>query len=414
MTREYFQPIPDNLNPTGRRCVKLYIPDDPQWIRMFWGFLWGLTRWYTYERDTVQSGLQIGAVWRQIWSDSHIAFDNDLECDAPPLERLIEGWVDDMNICTNLRFNNGKLQGLCCFNDETGEMEWVDIRGQGEGVIDDTAVTPEGTNRPGSGVTTCLNRQLDANNILQFPWPVDNNDIVTISQIRGAWNDGTTAWYCPDGTPYVLNACVGVQGHAMGDPDTTAYHMQLIAFDGTAYYPVTDGVPITIAGLAQRQMLTIFANDAPLSDNAGTISFKICVEDNSAPPVGTWCVDYNFVYGSKLGFAETGTTDWTGAGFAVAAGGLDSQINLPNQAGAFIDEAILYFSPTATGPVYFDSINTGTGTSVVTVDTSGAPIEMVGTVQIVAERLSTGDPAQQLNRVVLHGHGTPPALAGNC
>lgn len=59
-------PIPQNMTVTGSKCVQFSLPDDPEWLAMFWGALYQLTAWNSYDRDGVQSGAYCAEVWKSI------------------------------------------------------------------------------------------------------------------------------------------------------------------------------------------------------------------------------------------------------------------------------------------------------------------------------------------------------------
>lgn len=63
-------PIPTNMTVTGSKCVQFSLPDDPDWLAMFWGALYQLTAWNSYDRDNVQSGAYCAEIWRSIISDA--------------------------------------------------------------------------------------------------------------------------------------------------------------------------------------------------------------------------------------------------------------------------------------------------------------------------------------------------------
>lgn len=67
-------PLPSVVDVTGRRCVCLKIPDQPEHIQAFWGFLWGITRWHTWTLDGTHKAKEVADVYRQIWFDGHNRF----------------------------------------------------------------------------------------------------------------------------------------------------------------------------------------------------------------------------------------------------------------------------------------------------------------------------------------------------
>jgi len=192
-----------------------------------------------------------------------------------------------MAICEQLRYQDGKLQGLCC-------GQWVDIDGQDSGSVAPGVSQPTDVPRPAVGDSACFTVLLQANSQWLLPFAVNNGDQITISEVKGAWWDGAVGpWYCPDGTPYVLGQCIGSQGHVSGDPDATDYHMQVIAKIGSVYYPASGGT-FTVSGLTGPSQMILQANDSPLNDNAGSVTLKLCITSGGTPPDVPACYGYDF------------------------------------------------------------------------------------------------------------------------
>lgn len=228
----------------------------------------------------------------------------------------VSGDIDVSTPCQFLRWHDGKLQGLCCFNETTGQMDWEDIPGQEGGVLPSGATQPGSQPRPAAGDSKCFTVLLNANSQWQLPFAVNDGDQITISAVDGAWTDGALNWYCPDGTPFVLGQCVGAAGHSGGDPDATDFHMQVIAKIGSLFFPASGGT-FTIPGGTGSQSLILQANDATLSDNRGSVSLKICVQSGATPPPSTWCYTEDFTlndYGWTVvdGGVWTSGSGWDG------------------------------------------------------------------------------------------------------
>lgn len=77
--QKMYLPLPPVTDVVGRRCVCLYIPDEETHITSFWGFLFGITRWFTWERTGGRHAKEVADVWLQIWEEAHDRFNND-EC----------------------------------------------------------------------------------------------------------------------------------------------------------------------------------------------------------------------------------------------------------------------------------------------------------------------------------------------
>lgn len=132
---------------------------------------------------------------------------------------------------------------------------------------------------------------------------------MSVSALKGGWNDGTFLWFCPNGFTYSLGECVeGERYHDAGDPLAgTAYHMQVVGHMGTAWFdPVND--VFTNQGGTELQDFTLQANDGSLSDNKGDVEFDVEICKSSAI---AGCYQFDFTTGEH-GFAIYG---WPGAGW---------------------------------------------------------------------------------------------------
>lgn len=104
-------PLPTVINPAGRLCVTLEIPDHPDHIRDFWGFLWGITRWFAWELDDeTTKAKQVADVWLEVYQIAHQKFADGVcgepceECPEyppptidPPDLRIKDGCVEWFN-----------------------------------------------------------------------------------------------------------------------------------------------------------------------------------------------------------------------------------------------------------------------------------------------------------------------------
>lgn len=95
-------PIPATINPPGRRCITMMIPDDEEHVQIIAGFLYMLTRWYNWQRDEQNSALAVARVYDEMfdaidWGGSCVAGVTDirLNCEDRKLQMLINGvWED--------------------------------------------------------------------------------------------------------------------------------------------------------------------------------------------------------------------------------------------------------------------------------------------------------------------------------
>lgn len=390
-------------------CVP--VPDDPFHRAAFLGALASLGSAYKWQDDPDHTAKEVAQVWRDI-------ADNLERCMTQPQTIIIDEWEDDqLAICESLRWNDGVLEGLCC-------GEWTPIKVLGGGPPPGPGGQPQGTPRPGPGLSKCFNVLLDANNRWQLPFSVLPGDTVTITNITGTWSDGTLSpWYCPDGETAIFGLCTGGgQGHDGGDPDATLFHMQLAAIIGTAYESGTDG-PITVAGSGPQQ-LTLQANDGTLSDNSGSLNLKICVENGGAPPSEVWCYAMDLLAAPYLWEDLGSGATWTsGTGWHIGTGSLAIVLPL----GGFYDlsEVIAVMStnsPDIGAPNQNYAISSPVGTAWCNERTDAHtpgftltcddPVLNTNNVEIQFSGQAGSQVA--ITQVILYGTGTNPFGASNC
>lgn len=402
--------LPRVVHPKTTKCFKIEVPDEPYYIAAFRGALLSLASGVQWQDDPTHKAREVALVWRQIYF-------NVTNCQGQL--QFAEEWEDELSICESLRWNNGVLEGFCC-------GEWVPISGGSGGVISGPSVQPNGTSRPGAGQSKCYNVVLSANQQWQFPFAVQPGDIVTISEIGGTWNDGTATWYKADGTTALFGVSTGGgQHHDGGDPDSTEFHMQLIAYTPSQQFPGTGGV-FTIGGTGNQQ-LTLQANDGTLNDNVGSISFKICVE-NGASPIGTpWCSYMDFTL-SDYGFAAVGLdgtgwaatyipgTGWDGQAMAIAlqvpADTVVTKVTLwrnrtpSNTRTAFTTTGDWTGSHTEIGDTAFGSTSPATVTET-------SPLAVTAGLYLLVYG-NDGSPGYEFTALQIEGTGTNPFGVSNC
>lgn len=299
-----YYPLPDNLIVTKTRCVQMEIPDDDQYFDLLRGALLDLTKWYKYQRDSSHSGRLVASNW---W----VAYDTLTKCKVCPPPFLESEY--DMSLCEQMRWQDGKLQLLCC-------GEWQDVPG-----------TPPpgltgGNQQPASGtvaVGDCMEFDvvLQANNQWYSPVPVGGNFSIEITAASGGWSDGSINWKCPDGTPYVLGFCVGAPVYSGTDPAPSLPHMSLVAVANSVWYPASSGT-INIPGADPSEPLIIQANDSNLTDNTGSVSFHVKICNKNAETV-------THVFDFTTGMHGWYLTD-DGAGTAAYVPGVGWKANNPS------------------------------------------------------------------------------------
>lgn len=409
--------LPQIVHPATSKCFKIEVPDEPYYIAAFRGALLSLASGVQWQDDPTHKAREVALVWRKIYF-------NVTNCQGEL--QFVDEWEDELSICESLRWNNGVLEGFCC-------GEWVPISGGSGGVIPGPTVQPNGTSRPDIGQTKCYNVVLSANNQWQLPFAVQPGDILTISAIEGTWNDGTATWYKADGTTAIFGVSTGGgQHHDGGDPDGTAYHMQLRAFTDTQTFAVTTGTPITIGGTGSQQV-TLAANDGTLNDNSGSIAFSVCLENGGTPPVSTWCYvldfrasDYGFTPYNGVGGYRGTYVFGSGWSYGPAANGL-IQVLSPIVASTQFTECTVVLTTPLNGPDHTVDIevNGPGGTPHLVVDNVNTVIDVpispavTGTQLFINVESDTTQPGGivyggYLQQIIMRGNGSNPFGTSNC
>jgi len=141
--------------------------------------------------------------------------------------------------------------------------------------------------------------KLAANSKWTLPSPVNTGDTIEITNPTGGWSDGTPAWYCPDGSAYLIGQCLTGDGDTEEtDPLNTANHMQVIGRIGSGDYVDPYTAKYTIPAATVEQRFTFQANDAELSDNSGDIEFDVELCSGAT----TWEQVFDFTTGDHLGW----------------------------------------------------------------------------------------------------------------
>lgn len=302
--------LPDVVDPTERVCFQVMVPKDRQHVAAFLGAIYGLSKPYEWQNDTAHTALAVGRVWKQI-------FDNLHSGDCTENTIVIEELGYEMSVCEQIRFNNGKLQGLCC-------GEWTDIPGQGDTTQGGSGQPGDGAIQPAPGETECYSGRLLGTGKWYLPTNVSTGDTIEITDPSGSWHDGAfSVWRCPDGNIFFAGGCIASTATDGGDPLPSQPHMSLIADIGGTFYPVLTGGVFTVPGGVSNSPVTLQANDGTLTDNAGEIAFNACVKNNQA---GTFHHVQNFAVNPGL-FGLCSPTDngvfIPGTGFQAATWGPD-------------------------------------------------------------------------------------------
>jgi len=299
--------LPDVIDPPDHLCITIPVPKNRYHIAAFWGALYNLTSARFWQDDLSHTALLVAKVWQDIYDNLKWG-----ACDFN-IPDLIAEMEYEMSICEQLRFQDGKLQGLCC-------GEWTDITGQGDSSLGGPGQPGGGAEQPAAGGgQACYH----ANQQGAFQWlaptVVSSGDVLTFSNFDGAAWDGTAPfplpgrWDCPDGRFFFAGECQdGTEALIGGDPLPTAPHMSLIAqINGTWYSCLS---PITVPGGVSNAQVVVQLNDSGIGDNQGQYAFDLCVTNNAATRYSHL---FDFAFGPQGWIAETPNLSggWVGGKF---------------------------------------------------------------------------------------------------
>jgi hypothetical protein len=285
--------LPDVVNPPDSICITVPVPNDRKHIGAFYGALFNLTSARFWQDDLAHTAREVALVWRAIFDE---LVPGACDFNVPD---LIDDMEYQMSICEQLRFQNGKLQGLCC-------GEWVDIAGQTLTDIGGPDQQGDGADQPGVGECTVYHATFPATSTYLLPTVVNAGDTLEFSGAEGAGHDGgVSPWHCPDGSTFFAGGCVGSGGPSGTDPAPAINHMALIALIDGTYYEASSGT-ITVPGGVVNAEVVLQVNDSALGDNSGSYVVDVEVCNNAT---ATWerilnltLNDYGFVGSSFPGY----------------------------------------------------------------------------------------------------------------
>jgi len=159
---------------------------------------------------------------------------------------------------------------------ECSPDEWTDF-------YNPLACTDGSTQQPGPtpdlqpGQCKTHKVELAGNQKWRLPFPVKAGYTITITDVKGGWNDGgRIGYWCPNGQDYVLNACIGSGDLVGDDPAPTIAHMRLIYSIGTGFHDGFNTQHTVQAGQEDAEVM-FQANDSDIANNFGSITFTVTV-----------------------------------------------------------------------------------------------------------------------------------------
>lgn len=79
--------LPSVINPEGRRCIQIQVPDHPDHIEIFAGLTRQLLDWQRWERDPLKQGTLVAQVWREVWNNIDWTGEDCMGCCPEPTNR---------------------------------------------------------------------------------------------------------------------------------------------------------------------------------------------------------------------------------------------------------------------------------------------------------------------------------------
>lgn len=260
--------LPTIVNPPGRRCFVIEVPDETFHIAAFRGALLNLAAAYKWEDDLAHTARDVALVWRQV-------YENVREC--PPTQIVGGGdSLEDYLIRQN-------PDDPCLLEFSADGTHWC--------LLADFSLCLPSPQQPGAGAEqpppgggqACYHGQLQANGLWLLPTIVNTGDVIELTNAIGAGNDGTVSpWRCPDGSTFFGGACIGGTGGTSGsDPAPAVNHMRLLFNIAGAWFDAMGG-PVTIPAAVSNAQVFVQVNDSALGTNAGSYEFDVCVTNNAA------------------------------------------------------------------------------------------------------------------------------------
>jgi len=282
--------LPSVLDPPTTVCYKVNVPNDPAYIEAFLGAIYYLGQWVSWQRDPDHKGTIAAQKFKDIFHELKQG-----NCLPDEIIRAYEEIEDMVSIRQDCDCNSFIK---CCDGTEK-QIAYTDT------VTPPAQPNPGAPQPPANGGSQEYCYHMYANQRLLIPTFVNSGDVITLTSIVGAGNDGTLfGWYCADGRSYAAGTCSG-SGHLDGtDPLTTANHMLPILNIAGTYYAFVSG-QITVPGGVSNAQIYLQVNDADLTDNSGGYDVCIAVQNNQS---GTWSQTFDLAIndGGFFGYAYGG------------------------------------------------------------------------------------------------------------
>lgn len=287
-------PMPTLINPPGRICVTIRVPDDPDHWANFWGALDELAQGRSYFDGPPGSVKGVIQVWRDVLYNVEI----DTCKPIKPINIGIEQ-EDFMPLRVDCDCN---VFVTCCDGTEKQLLTSDQVKALlGGSVVD-------GAPQPGAGACQDYNLTIHSGQLQIVPTTVNTGDTITLVSAKGATTQDGVGWQCPDGSIFFGGACAGggvFDGAALMPAVLIG---KVILFLNSVYYDLTPGVPFTVPGGVSVQTPYVTVNYDPASTHFGgdlQTGVKVC---NNAALTFTHTFDMLTAAGGFTAFTPAGTT----------------------------------------------------------------------------------------------------------
>lgn len=265
--------IPADVNAPLTLCFTMQVPNDPTYLEHLFGTLQELTSGWNFANDSNYLARAVANHWLDALSTAQItagACGGNLQLRECVTGCGIEYSIDGVTwTCINL--------SGCIADIVTDGIGNAIADGElGKGTIQ---TGPQGP-PPAGGCTTYHVRLLPGAK-WHCPSAVKGLDTVSVTNSNGGWSIGELAWYCPDGSRFLLGACdASLRTHVTGDPlNPGAYHMALIGNFNAVYFDPMNSVYQIPAGTGLTDLF-IQANTNLTGVPSGEVEFDVTVCNN--------------------------------------------------------------------------------------------------------------------------------------
>lgn len=273
--------LPNAINPVGRVCMTLEIPDDPYYIAAYRGAILELASAYNWEDDEAHTAKEVAQVMRGCIDAGECNNMNFIQrgCDLFSVVGGVETLIYTAQTCIDNNIADGTLQKA------------------NSGYLGNPAV----------GDCHIYEVHLTPGNTFVLPNVVNTGDTITLSNWQGGatdWGQLSTTWICPSGTAYALGACSNTAraNTIYGtDPLQSAPHLAVIAQIGSTYYdvwasasgitPGTFTVPAGIVNQPLRLLMNIGSGVAMVATGEMWGEVTLCNYSH-------WCYTWDFATGA--------------------------------------------------------------------------------------------------------------------